>query len=188
MDEFSRSIQIRWSDLDPNFHIRHSVYYDWGAYCRVEFLNEMGLTAHVMQELHFGPILFREECIFRREIRSGDKIRMTVEIIRAKKDFTRWSIRHQIIKEDGTLCAILTVDGAWLDLTRRKLATPPEMVYKVFEQMPRSEDFEWSYELRCTMYDGKKGKRQERRFSLRNLLFSFSLRLTTKEEKRAERV
>lgn len=50
MEQFSKEIQIRWSDLDPNFHLRHSVYYDWGAWCRVEFLNEFGLTAEVMTQ------------------------------------------------------------------------------------------------------------------------------------------
>ena len=38
MEEFSLDIQLRWSDLDPNDHIRHSVYYDWGAMCRMEYL------------------------------------------------------------------------------------------------------------------------------------------------------
>ncbi|MGZ5287761.1 MAG: acyl-CoA thioesterase, partial [Flavisolibacter sp.] len=72
MKTFNRVLQLRWSDLDPNFHIRHSVYYDWAAFCRIEFLNEYGLTSQVMQQLNFGPILFREECVFRREIKSGD--------------------------------------------------------------------------------------------------------------------
>lgn len=143
MTEFSRLIQLRWSDLDPNFHIRHSVYYDWGAFCRVEFLNENGLTSHIMQELRFGPILFREECIFRREIRSGDEIRMNLQLLRSKKDFSRWSIQHQISRADGTLCAVLTVDGAWMDVVKRKLSSPPEKVHEVFDRMPRSEQFEW---------------------------------------------
>lgn len=142
--EFSRIIQLRWSDLDPNFHIRHSVYYDWGAFVRVEFLNEYGLTSEVMQELKFGPILFREECIFRREIRSGDNIKMNLTLLRSKKDFSRWSIRHQITKADGTLCAVLTVDGAWMDVVRRKLASPPEKVHDVFGRMPKGEEFEWT--------------------------------------------
>lgn len=38
MEKFIQEIQLRWSDLDPNFHLRHSVYYDWGAFCRIEFL------------------------------------------------------------------------------------------------------------------------------------------------------
>src|SRR5215218_7763476 len=132
MPEFNRVIQLRWSDLDPNFHVRHSVYYDWGAFCRIEFLNEYGLTAHLMQDLKFGPILFREECVFRREIASGDKIKIDLELTRSKKDFSRWSIQHSIIKDDDTVCAILTVDGAWIDVIRRKLASPPEKVHEVF--------------------------------------------------------
>lgn len=143
MSPFNRIIQLRWSDLDPNFHIRHSVYYDWGAFVRVEFLNEYGLTSKVMQELRFGPILFREECVFRREIRSGDEIRMNLELLRSKRDYSRWSIQHQITKADGTLCAVLTVDGAWMDVMRRKLASPPEKVHEVFGRMPTSEAFEW---------------------------------------------
>ena len=144
MNEFSRIVQLRWSDLDPNFHIRHSVYYDWGAFCRIEFLNEFGLTSKVMQELMFGPILFREECVFRKEIRSGDEISINLEIIRSKKDYSRWSIQHRITKGDGTVCAVLTVDGAWIDVVKRKLASPPTKVNEVFEKMPRGEGFEWT--------------------------------------------
>jgi acyl-CoA thioester hydrolase len=143
MKEFNRMIQIRWSDLDPNFHLRHSVYYDWGAYCRVEFLNEHGLTADVMVQLQFGPILFREECIFRKEIKSGDVVKINLQVTKARKDFSRWSIRHQILKNDNVLCAELTVDGAWMNLVQRKLMSPPEKVHKVFEKMPKAEGFEW---------------------------------------------
>ncbi|MGZ3955990.1 MAG: acyl-CoA thioesterase [Flavisolibacter sp.] len=143
MPEFTRIIQVRWSDLDPNFHVRHSIYYDWGAFVRVEFLNEYGLNYEIMQELKFGPILFREECVFRREVVSGDEIKMDLHLIRSKRDFSRWSIQHQITRIDGTLCAVLTVDGAWMDVVRRKLSSPPEKVHEVFNQMPKPENFEW---------------------------------------------
>lgn len=143
MSDFNRIVQIRWSDLDPNFHLRHSVYYDWGAWCRVEFLNLHGLTADVMTRLKFGPILFREECVFRREIRSGDEVSINLQIIRSRRDFSRWSIRHHITKNGDTLAAVLTVDGAWLNVVERKLATPPQEVFDVFDKMPRAEEFEW---------------------------------------------
>lgn len=143
MSEFNRIVQIRWSDLDPNFHLRHSVYYDWGAWCRVEFLNLNGLTADVMARLKFGPILFREECVFRREIRSGDEVSINLQITRSRRDFSRWSIRHHITKNGDALAAVLTVDGAWLNVTERKLATPPREVFDVFDKMPRAEEFEW---------------------------------------------
>lgn len=143
MENFTQEVQVRWSDLDPNFHLRHSVYYDWGALCRISLLEQHNLSAAVMQRLQIGPILFREECVFKKEIRLGDKVTINLELIRAKRDFSRWSIRHTVVKNGDTVSALITVDGAWLDLARRKLATPPQEVHTVFSQMPTSADFEW---------------------------------------------
>ena len=96
-----------------------------------------------MQKLQFGPILFKEECVFRKEIKLGDEIKMNLQLIRARKDFSRWSIQHQIVKNSDTLCAVLTVDGAWMNIVQRKLTSPPEHVHEVFSKMPMAENFEW---------------------------------------------
>lgn len=143
MENFVKEIQIRWSDLDPNVHLRHSVYYDWGALSRIEFLYMHGLTASLMQQLHFGPILFREECVFKKEIRLGDKVTIGLKLLKAKRDYSRWSIQHDIIKNGDTVSAILTVDGAWIDTSLRKLATPPQQVTDVFSKMPLEAGFQW---------------------------------------------
>src|SRR5882757_6705137 len=108
MENFIKEIQIRWSDLDPNFHLRHSVYYDWGALSRIEFLYAHGLTAELMEQLHFGPILFREECIFKKEVRFGDKIMIGLKLLKARKDYSRWTIQHDIFKNKNVISAILT--------------------------------------------------------------------------------
>lgn len=143
MESFVQPVQVRWSDLDPNVHLRHSVYYDWGAYCRISFLSGQQLTAEVMQRLQIGPILFREECVFKKEIRLGDTVTINLELVKSKKDYSRWTIRHTITKNGDAIAALLTVDGAWLDVVRRKLATPPQEVSDVFSAMPVAEEFQW---------------------------------------------
>lgn len=143
MELFSLPVQVRWADLDPNFHLRHSVYYDWGAMCRVEFLSKYGLTVQLMQQLHFGPIIFREECVFRKEVRLGDAVTIDLTLLTAKKDYSRWTIQHHITKGEGELSAILTIDGAWLDTSKRKLAVPPQQAVEVFSQMPAGAAFQW---------------------------------------------
>ena len=144
MEIFVMPVQIRWSDLDPDFHLRHSVYYDWGALCRIDYLNSKGLTQAVMQQLHFGPIIFREEAVFRKEIKYGDPITLNLKLIKSRRDYSRWTIVHEIKKNGDTLCAVLTIDGAWLNVIERKLYMPPSEVTDVFQQMPVDENFQWT--------------------------------------------
>ena len=143
MQAYIKPLEIRWSDLDPNFHLRHSVYYDYGAYVRIGFLEQHGLTTAFMAKNHFGPIIFREECIFKREIRLGDTISMDMQLLKARPDQSRWTIQHRIFKKTDEIAAILTLDGAWMDTQLRKLTVPPEMVKDLFEHMPRADNFEW---------------------------------------------
>jgi acyl-CoA thioester hydrolase len=143
MQNFTKELQVRWSDLDPNVHLRHSVYYDWGAYSRISFFDENKLSTGVLQELQIGPILFREECIFRREIRLGDKVTIDLRLLKAKRDYSRWAIQHNIMKNGDTLSAIITVEGAWLDVSKRKLTVPPQEAQQVIAAMPLDEKFQW---------------------------------------------
>ena len=143
MKEFIKEVEVRWSDLDPNVHLRHSVYYDWGAFCRVAFFQQYRLTFETMAQLRIGPILFREECVFRKEVRLGDIVTIDLQLVKAKRDFSRWTIQHIILKNGDAVAAILTVDGAWLDVARRKLATPPHEVVETFSHMVKKEDFQW---------------------------------------------
>ena len=143
MQSFIIPVQVRWSDLDPNFHLRHSVYYDWGAMCRVEYLAKTGLTLKRMQELMIGPIIFREECIFRREIRMGDPVTVGMELAKAKKDFSRFTIRHEIKKNPETVSSILTVDIAWMSAVTRKLTVLPEEEIRLLQEGPVTSDFQW---------------------------------------------
>lgn len=140
---FKQNLQIRWADIDANRHLRHSVYYDFGASMRMDALSSEGLTMQKLVELKMGPILFREEAIFKREILFGDEITIDVEIVRSRKDFSRWSLRHNLVKADGTLAAIINIDGAWIDLVKRKLTVPDEFIVHIFEKFPRSQDFEF---------------------------------------------
>jgi len=143
MKKYSLPIQIRWADIDQNRHLRHSVYYDYGAMVRITFLSEMGLTAEKLEELRIGPIIFREEAIFKREINLEDKIEIDVALTKSRADFSRWAIRHTITKQNGTVAAILNLDGAWIDLEKRKLAMAPEFIQKIFRDFPKSDDFQW---------------------------------------------
>ncbi len=138
---FIKEIEIRWSDLDPNFHLRHSVYYDFGAYCRIHFLHEAGITAGVMRQHSIGPVLFREECLFKREIKFGDQITISLKLRYVSNDFRKFSMVHELLKSNAETAAILTVDGAWMHTEQRKIVVPPQILIDTLDIIPKTDDF-----------------------------------------------
>ena len=140
---FRTQLHLRWADIDANFHLRHSVFYDLCAQQRIVALQSVGLTMDVMKEHHFGPIIFREECNFKREIKLSDELYLELAVRHLSKDHRKWSFTHTFIKADGTLCAISTCEGAWMDTQLRKLTAPPALIAVLIDQLPRTPDFSW---------------------------------------------
>jgi len=139
---FSVGFTSRWADFDPNNHMRHSAYTDYAAEARVRMFNEYGLNLIEFNKLNIGPILFREETIFRREIRLSEDIQVEVFLKGISENGERFKFWHKICKTEGSLAAEVEIYGAWLDLKTRKLTKPPAIVLKALKDIERTEDFE----------------------------------------------
>lgn len=132
---------VLWSQIDANMHLRHSAYADFAAQARLSMLDKIGLDAAHFVQLQLGPILFREELFYHREIGANDKVQVTCEMTKCRADASRWSIKHEIFRGDGTKSATVLVDGAWIDTRKRKLTGLPADLLEKFKAIPRSEDF-----------------------------------------------
>ena len=134
--------QIIWAQIDANRHLRHSAYADLCAQARSNMLEVMGLSLDKIAERNIGPVLFREELVYLREARLNDLIKVTVVMTRYNIDNSRFSFRHEVYRADGTKCAIVTVDGAWMDIEKRKLTLLPAEWQSIVAHLPKSEDFQ----------------------------------------------
>lgn len=146
MESYKKTYEATWADMDPNRHMRHSVYNDYAAQTRVTMFKDFGFSIEEFAKMGLGPILFREETKFLKEIGLSEEITVTCQLQRMRKDGTRWTFLHEIFKESGAKAAEITVDGAWLDLKKRKLGIPNEEMLELFNQFPRTNDFEWILE------------------------------------------
>jgi len=141
MESFEQNIQTRWSDFDSNGHVRHSAYYDYGAQVRIAYLREKGFDINWMKNNGIGPVLFREEANFYRELGPEDDLIIDVQLSGLSDDHRKWSMRHRILR-GKKLCATIDLDGAWLNLKSRRIAPPPEEMAKKFGALERTEDFQ----------------------------------------------
>ncbi|GAA4388135.1 thioesterase family protein [Hymenobacter koreensis] len=139
---YTKQYPVRWADLDPNGHMRHSAYNDYAAQHRLDYLHDHGFPLPKFALLGIGPILFREETRFLKEISPNETITVGAQLAGHSPDGSRWRIVHTIYKADGREAAIVTVDGAWLDLRLRKLAVPPPELAEALSTLDRHSSFE----------------------------------------------
>lgn len=134
--------KTRWADFDPNNHLRHTAYNDYAAESRVRFFNDNGFSLLEFNEFNIGPILFKEETDFYREIRLGEDITVEIRLKGISKNGDRFKFQHKIIKQDGVIAAVIEIYGAWMDLKTRKLTNPPKEILSTFDHLEKTVDFE----------------------------------------------
>jgi len=138
---YAKTFEVRWADLDPNGHMRHSAYADYGAQARIGFLTEHGFGLREFHKLHMGPVLFREDLKYVKEVRANERIRVTCEAVGVSPNRKHWRIRHRLFRQDGELACVIDCQGAWFDLASRKVVPATAELEAVMKRMPRSEDY-----------------------------------------------
>ncbi|HVA54888.1 MAG TPA: acyl-CoA thioesterase [Gammaproteobacteria bacterium] len=140
-DPCRREFQVRWADLDPNGHLRHTAYMDYAAQARVGFLNDCGFTLERFQKLRLGPVLFREDTRYLHEVRANERVSVTTELSGLSANDKHWRMRHRIFKAGGLLACVIDVQGAWLDLATRKIVPAPTELQDAMRKAPRTQDY-----------------------------------------------
>ena len=133
---------VRWSDLDANRHVRNTVFSELATHTRFRMLESRGFTQAKFETLRVGPVMFREEIRYRRELSFGDDVTVTVIAAGLSDDGSQWRGHQEVSRADGKQAAILTIDGAWIHLDTRKLIVPPRELVDLLAGLPRTEDFE----------------------------------------------
>ena len=141
-DAFRTSMEVRWADLDANRHVRNTAYSEFATHARLRFLASRGFSPERFTRIGIGPIFFREETVFRREVHLGDSVTIEVLSDGLAPDVSRWRVVHRVVRTDGEEAAHVTVEGAWLDLSARKLAIPPDDLAEALRQLARTDTYE----------------------------------------------
>ncbi|WP_159948658.1 thioesterase family protein [Polaribacter septentrionalilitoris] len=139
---FKVAFNTKWSDFDPNRHMRHTAYNDYAAEVRVRFFRDQNFSIEKFTAHNIGPILFTEETSFRKEIHLGETITVDFKLLGLSENNERWKIEHRIFNEAGKLSATVKVYGAWIDLSKRKLTIPPKEAQYLFDNAEKSDEFE----------------------------------------------
>ncbi len=142
MKTYKETFKTVWANFDPNLHMRHTAYNDYAAEVRARFFKAHGFDLKAFSKSNLGPILFKEETSFFKEIHLGDDITIDLHLEAVSKGGERWKLKHNIYNEEGELAAQIKIYGAWLDLKHRKLTSPPSEMLGILNKLAKTDDFE----------------------------------------------
>lgn len=139
---FEEQFSVRWADLDANRHVRNTIFSEFATHTRFRLLESRGFGQERFESLRFGPVMFREEIRYRRELLFGGEATVNVLFAGLSDDGSQWRVHQEVTRPDGKQAAVLTIDGAWIHLDSRKLIAPPGDLLDVLRSLPRTADFE----------------------------------------------
>ena len=142
MNEYSRTYEIRWSDLDANGHVNYAAYINAAGDVRYRFFSEHDFPPERFQQMGIAPVYTAIHAEFLREVRLGEIITITYTVSGYSSEGSRWKVHHDILKSNGKKAVTLDVEGVILNLTTRKLALPTPELLQAFNLIPRAKDFE----------------------------------------------
>jgi acyl-CoA thioester hydrolase len=142
MEAYSIPYQVRWTDIDANRHVRYSAYIDAAAELRYRFFTEHNLPPEAFDDLGVGPVYTSLTANFYREVRLGETLTITYLLSGLSPHGVRWKVQHEFLKSNGKKAVTVSLEGTILDLTTRQPAVPTPEIMAVFQQVPRSPEFE----------------------------------------------
>lgn len=142
MAAYHKTFEIRWADLDPNRHLRHTPYNDFATHVRFSYLREHGFGPAEFAAHDLGPVITREETRFFREVGMTDTVTIDFKLAALSPAADRFRLSHDVTRSDGVLAARVVVDGVWLNLTTRTPMAPPPKLGEVLRAMARTEDYQ----------------------------------------------
>jgi acyl-CoA thioester hydrolase len=120
---FSVPITVRGYELDTQGHLNQAVYLQYSEHARWEILRAAGIPQEKLIASGVGPVVLEANVKYLRELRGGETVDVTCGFEwGGGKTF---KLAQQIIKEDGTVAADISVIGGILDLAARRLVADP---------------------------------------------------------------
>ena len=138
---YTKSFDIRWSDLDANRHLANASYLNFMSHTRMGFLMECGFNQSSMAAHQLGPVVFYEHIYYFKEVFPGKPVRVSLELKGLSEDGMFFEFHHNFYDHKGKNFAHCEMMGAWIDMESRALSPLPEIFMKAFNAVEKASYF-----------------------------------------------
>ena len=114
-------IRVRFYELDPYYHVNHSVYVQYFEAARIEMLRTVGLTMKAMEAEGVMLVVSEIATKFLRPALADDELMVATDLVEFKRVSSRW---HQRLMRGDELLVEQMVQAASTNLEGRPIRLP----------------------------------------------------------------
>ena len=138
---FMKKFEVRWSDVDANRHLANAAYITYMSHTRMSFFTENGFGQQQMAEHNIGPVITYERIHYFKEVLPDKPIWVSLSLKGISTDSLVFKFVHRFYDEAGKNLSYCEMMGTWINLSSRKLKTPPEFLFDIINQLEHEDDF-----------------------------------------------
>ncbi len=140
-NRYVQRFRVSWGHVDGNAHMANTAFLDRAADTRFLFFAEHGFPAARFIADRVGPVIGRDELVYRKELRLLDEFSVDLEMVGLSPDGIRFELSNTFLNGTGEVAAVVTSEGVWFDLDKRRPRPPLPELDGVQRGMPRSVRF-----------------------------------------------
>ena len=140
-NNFEQRYHVGWSDLDGNAHMGNASYLGYASDTRIHYFAQNGFTLARFASERFGPVVVRDELVYRKELRLMDEFVVDFELVGLSEDGMRFQVRNTFRNVSGDVAASVTAEGVWFDLELRRPRIPPSDLDTLMRALRHAKDF-----------------------------------------------
>lgn len=133
--------RVGWGDLDANQHLGNRAILDRAADARLLWFAANGFAGPRLAAARFGPVIVRDELVYRHELRLLDEFTVDVRLTGLSDDAVRFALQNTFRNAEGEVTTVVRSEGVWFDLDQRRPRRPPTELEAILRAMPRSTDY-----------------------------------------------
>ena len=141
MENFYKTFEIRWNDLDVNRHLANISYMQYTVHTRMSFLIANGIDQHYLKSKNIGPVIIKEDFNYLKEIHGDTIAYCDIELLGHSEDFRFGQFSHSIYNQKKDISAYSIVTFTWIDLNSRKIITASPEILAMFKALKKSDQF-----------------------------------------------
>lgn len=121
----TRSIKMRWGDMDAVGHLNNTYYFRYMEQIRIDWLESIGCP---IDPQGIGPVLGSTHCTFKRQMTYPATVLITIEIEKVGRSSLKLRHHFTVEGDEDVVYAVGDVTLVWVDYQAGKSVAIPETI------------------------------------------------------------